>query len=80
MPAFPDVTLSAPYVGQSAYESDVIKILKVDDDVESKTLRAFVQLGDNPSFKYWVPVKSGEDYTVEWTNDHVTDAIKAFFV
>lgn len=79
MPAFPDVTLAAPYVGQTAYESDTVHVLKVDDDVEGKNLRAFVQLGDNPSFKYWVPVASGDDYTVDWTNDQVTAAIQAFF-
>ena len=80
MPAFPDVTLAAPFVGQVAYQSDTVKVLKVDDDVEGKNLRAFVQLGDNPSFKYWVPVASGDTYSVDWTNDEVTAAIEAYFV
>lgn len=76
---FPDITLSKPHVGQTAYESDVIHTLQIDDNVENKTLRAFCQLGDNPSFKYWVPVLSGDDYTVDWTNDQVAAAITAFF-
>lgn len=76
---FPDITLSQPYVGQTAYESNVVHTLQIDDNVEAKTLRAFCQLGDNPSFKYWVPVMSGDDYTVDWTNDQVAAAITAFF-
>ncbi len=76
---FPDITLPQPYVGPTAYESNVIHTLQIDDNVENKTLRAFCQLGDNPSFKYWVTVMSGDNYTVDWTNDQVAAAITAFF-
>jgi hypothetical protein len=77
---FPDVILAKPYVGQEAYSSSDVKILQVSDDVEGKNLRAFCQLGDNPSFKYWVPVLSGDDYTVNWNNDTVDAAVTAYFV
>ena len=76
---YPTVTLDKPHVAQQPYQSDQVAILKVDDDTENKTLRAFVQLGDNPSFKHWVPVLSGDDYTVDWNNETVVAAIKAYF-
>ena len=77
--SFPDVTLVTPYVGQVAYESSTVKIIKLDDDVDRKNLKVFVQLGDNNSFKYWVPVVSGDAYTVDWTNQNIVDAVTAFF-
>jgi len=80
MASFPDVTLSTAYVAQQAYSSTDVKVLQIADDVDGKSLRVFCQLGDNPSFKYWVPVLSGEDYTTAWTNDTVDAAITAYFV
>lgn len=80
MPAFPDVTLATPFIAQTEYKSDFVDVLQISDDVVGKNLRAFCQLGTNPSFKYWVTVMSGDDYTVNWTNDDVTAAIEAFFV
>jgi hypothetical protein len=80
MAAFPDVTLNAPYVAQTEYSSDFVDVLQISDDVEGKTLRAFCQLGTDPSFKYWVTVMSGDDYTVDWTNADVAAAIEAYFV
>lgn len=77
---FPDVTLSTPYVAQTVYQSSNVIVLQIDDNVDNKSLRAFCQLGDNNSFKYWVTVMSGDDYTVDWTNAQVTAAIQAFFV
>lgn len=79
MAAFPDVVLPAPYVGQEAYQSDTVIILQIADNVEGKTLNAFTQLGDNPSFKYWVPVQSGDSYSVNWTNADVQAAVEAYF-
>lgn len=79
MPAFPDVTLATDYVAQTEYKSNTVKVLQIEDQVEDKSLRAFVQLGDDNSFKYWVPVMSGDSYTVDWTNADVTAAIQAFF-
>lgn len=80
MPAFPDVILSTPYIAQVEYKSDLVDILQIADDVAGKSLRAFCQLGTDPSFKYWVPVLSGDSYTVDWTNQTVIDAVNAFFV
>jgi hypothetical protein len=80
MAAFPDVTLSQDYIAQTEYKSNNVNVLQINDDTEGKTLRAFCQLGDNASFKYWVQVMSGDDYTVDWTNADVTAAIQAFFV
>jgi hypothetical protein len=77
---FPDVTLAVPYIAQTEYSSDLVDVLQIDDNVTDRNLRAFVQLGDNPSFKYWITVASGDDYTVDWTNDQVSAAITAFFV
>lgn len=77
--AFPDVTLATPYAAQAAYEASTVKVLKIDDDAENKNLRVFVQLGDNPSFKYWIPVVSGEAYSVDWSNADVSAAITAYF-
>lgn len=79
MAAFPDVQLSAPFIAQTEYSSDTVDVLQIDDNTVNKTLRAFCQLGTDPSFKYWVTVMSGDDYTVDWTNQDVTDAIEAFF-
>lgn len=79
MPAFPDVTLPTDYVAQTEYKSNTVKVVQIEDNVDDKSLRAFVQLGDNNSFKYWIPVMSGDNYTVNWTNDDVTAAIQAYF-
>lgn len=80
MADFPDVILTTPYIGQTEYKSDVVDILQISDDVAGKNLRAFCQLGTNPSFKYWVPVQSGDDYNVNWTDQTIIDAVNAFFV
>lgn len=80
MAAFPDVTLSTAYIAQEEYSASLVDIIQIADDVEGKSLRAFCQLGANPSFKYWVPVQSGDDYSVNWTNDDVVAAVQAFFV
>ena len=77
--AFPDLTLATPYVAQEAYKASLVKVLKIDDDTEGKSLRVFVQLGDNPSFKYWIPVQSGDAYSVNWTNHDVSVAITEYF-
>jgi len=79
MAAFPDVTLSTPYVAQTEYKSDLVDVLQIEDNTAGKSLRAFCQLGDNTSFKYWVEVMSGDNYTVDWTNADVTAAIQAYF-
>ena len=52
--AFPDLTLATPYVAQEAYKASLVKVLKIDDDTEGKSLRVFVQLGDNQSRHYGV--------------------------
>ena len=75
MAAFPDVTLSTPYIAQTEYKSDLVDVLQIEDNTAGKSLRAFCQLGDNSSFKYWVTVMSGDDYTVDWTNADVTAAM-----
>ncbi len=77
---FPDVSLSTPYVGQTTYQSSTVKVLQIDDNVSAKHLCAFCQLGDDASFKYWVTVLSGNNYTVDWTNAQVAAAITAYFV
>jgi hypothetical protein len=76
---FPDVTLSTPFVAQQAYSSADVTVLQIDDNAANKTLRTFVQLGTDPTFKYWIPVASGDDYSVDWTNAQVTAAIQAYF-
>ena len=80
MHAFPEVKLSVPYIAQTAYSSDVVQVLQIDDNTEQKNLRVFCKLGDNNSFKYWVTVMSGDTYSVDWTNDQVVSAIKDFLV
>lgn len=77
---YPSVNLSAPYVGQTAYEASVVQILQVADDVNAKTVTAFCQLGLNPSFKYWVPVMTPENYDPDWNNDTVVKAVQVYFV
>ena len=77
---FPDVTLSVPYIAQTAYSSDLVDVIQIDDNVSQRNLRVFVQLGSNPSFKYWITVATGDDYTVDWTNAQITAAINTFFV
>ena len=80
MASYPDVILPAPYVGQTTYQSNVVKILQVADDVVAQTVNAFCQLGDNPSFKYWVQVMTPADYDPNWNNDTVAAAVQAYFV
>ena len=77
---YPEVILSAPYVGQTAYEASVVQIMQVADDVNAKTVNAFCQLGDNSSFKYWVPVMTPADYDPDWNNDTVVKAVTEYFV
>lgn len=76
---FPDVILDNTYVAQTEYSSDTVNVLQIDDNVTTRNLRVFVQLGDDPSFKYWIPVASGDAYSVDWTNEEVTAAIQNFF-
>jgi len=80
MSTFPVVVLSQPYVAQTEYKDSDVFILQVEDNVTQKSLRAFCQLGTNLSFKYWVQVMSGDNYNVNWTNDDVVNAVKAYFV
>ena len=80
MAKFPDVTLSTQYVAQTEYKSDNVVVLQIEDNPANRTLNVFCQLGDDASFKYWIVVMSGDDYTVDWTNADVTAAIQAFFV
>ena len=80
MASYPDVILPAPYVGQTEYQSNDVKILQVADDVNAKTVTAFCQLGVNPSFKYWVPVMTPENYDPDWNNDTVVKAVQVYFV
>lgn len=77
--SFPQVTLTQEYEAQTRYASNTVKTLQIEDNVDTKTLRAFVQLGDDPSFKYWITVLDGTAYTVDWTNQDVANAITTFF-
>lgn len=77
--SFPQVTLSNEYIAQERYAAQIVKTLQIDDSVENKSLRVFVQLGDNPSFKYWVQVLNPETYTVDWTNEMIANAIQEYF-
>ena len=79
MAAFPDVTLSAPFVAQTEYSASLVDVLQIDDNTAAKTLRTFCQLGTDPSFKYWITVAEGDAYSVDWTNAEVSAAIQAFF-
>lgn len=76
---FPDIQLAAPMTMGQPYTATSFKIIQIEDHVENKLLRAFVQLGDDASYKYWVPILSGDEYTVDWTNQQVSDAVAAFF-
>ena len=78
--AFPDITLTTAYIAQQAYSSNDVKVIQINDNAEAQTLNVFCQLGTNPSFKYWIPVLSGSNYNVNWTNDNVTTAITNYFV
>jgi hypothetical protein len=80
MAAFPDVTLATPFIAQTEYKSDFVDVLQIEDSVIDKNLRAFCQLGTNPSFKYWITVLTGDEYTVDWTNEMVANAIKNYFI
>ena len=77
---FPDVILSTAYIGQQQYSATNVIVLQIDDNTAQKTLRAFCQLGSNESFKYWIPVLSGDNYTVDWTNQTIIDAVQKYFV
>lgn len=76
---FPTITLAQEVEAQQRYAAQTVHTLKIDDDVELKTLTVYVQLGDNPSFKYWVQVLNPETYTVDWTNEMIANAITARF-
>ncbi len=77
--SFPTITLAQEVEAQQRYAAQTVHTLKIDDDVELKTLTVYVQLGDNPSFKYWVQVLNPETYTVDWTNEMIANAITARF-
>lgn len=77
---FPEVILIEPYIAQHEYKSNVVDVVQIDDNVNTRNLRVLTQLGSNPSFKYWITVMSGDNYTVDWTNDDIVTAIDAFFV
>jgi len=76
---FPTITLAQEFEAQQRYAALTVHILQIDDNVGDKNLRAFVQLGDNPSFKYWVTVQQGDAYSTNWTNDDVANAVKQYF-
>jgi len=76
---FPTITLAQEFEAQQRYAAQTVHILQIDDNVGDKNLRAFVQLGDNPSFKYWVTVQQGDAYSTNWTNDDVANAVKQYF-
>ncbi len=80
MSNFPDVQLTEPYIAQTEYSSNVVDVLQIEDNTAMKTLRVFCQLGSNNSFKYWITVLTGDDYTFDWTNAQVITAIQNFFV
>lgn len=77
--SFPQVTLNTEHVAQERYAAQVVQILQIDDSVVDKSLQAFVQLGDNPQFRYWVVVQRGDAYSTNWTNDDVANAVKQHF-
>jgi hypothetical protein len=77
---FPEVVLIEPYVAQREYASNIVDVVQIDDNVTARSLRVLTQLGANSSFKYWITVMSGDNYTVDWTNDDIVTAIDAFFV
>ena len=64
---------------QDVYEANAFLLLRVEDDVEGKSVRAFAQLGIDPSFKYWVTVSTPQDYDPNWTRDDVAVALKTYF-
>ena len=76
---FPTITLAQEFEAQQRYAAQTVHILQIDDNVGDKNLRAFVQLGDNPSFKYWVTVQQGDAYSTNWTNDDVANTVKQYF-
>jgi hypothetical protein len=76
---FPTVNLAQEFEAQQRYAAQTVHTLKIDDDVVLRTLTVYVQLGDNPSFKYWVQVLNPETYTVDWTNEMIANAITARF-
>lgn len=77
--SFPTITLPQEFEAQQRYAAQTVHTLKIDDDVVLKTLNVLVQLGDNPSFKYWIQVLTPETYTVDWTNEMIANAITAHF-
>lgn len=77
--SFPQVTLNTEHVAQERYAAQVVQILQIDDSVADKSLQAFVQLGGNPQFRYWIVVQRGDAYSTNWTNDDVANAVKQHF-
>lgn len=76
---FPTVNLAQEFEAQQRYAAQTVHTLKIDDDVVQRTLIVYVQLGDNPNFKYWVQVLNPETYTVDWTNEMIANAIQEYF-
>jgi hypothetical protein len=77
--ALPTITLAADFVAQTEYKASLVKVIQIDDQTDQKSLRVFVQLGTNNSFKYWIPVQNSDAYSVDWTNADVEAAIRAYF-
>ena len=73
------ITLASPFVAQAAFQSDQVVVVQNDDRPIDGTLKSLVELGGNPSCRYWVPVYSGEDYNPNWTDAEVAAAVQAWF-
>lgn len=75
MSDYPIVKLDFEVEVQSAINTDTFKVLNVAENPDEKWLNAFVAGAPQNT---WVSVLTPETYTPNWTDQTITDAVKAW--
>lgn len=74
-----NITLDKEYVAQQEFKSNQAQVILIDDDLQSKRMKVLVEIGGNNSFRYWVYVLDESNYTLDWTDEMITNAVKNYF-
>ena len=72
MSDYPVIKLKTAVEIQSAINNDTFKVLSIAENPDEKWVSAFVSGGTQ---NVWVPILTAENYTPDWSDDTVIDAI-----
>ena len=75
MPEYPIVLLPNEVIVQPAATTNEFRIIQIVENPGEMWVNAFVSIA---SENMWVPVLTGDNYFSEWTDETVTDAVKAW--